>query len=138
MAKTVMVMAVLTATFAMFGRAFPGEVKVYKKWPFDTKEAKRRQEETAAALGVPVNKTINLAKGVKLELVLLPAGEFMMGSPPKERRRDLVFAGEHLHKICITRPFYIGKHEITQKQWQALMEKNRSHFKGAKNPVEET
>ena len=38
---------------------------VYQEWPFDATEAKRRQKETADALGVPVQKTITIGKDAK-------------------------------------------------------------------------
>jgi formylglycine-generating enzyme required for sulfatase activity len=40
------------------------------------------------------------------------------------------------HKVCITKPFYLGETEVTQKQWQELMDKNPSKFKGHFKPVE--
>jgi len=112
-----------------------GDVKAYADWPFDAAEARRRQKVTAAALGVPVEKTVDLGGGVKLELVLIPAGEFLMGSPGTEDERD----GDEgpQHRVRITNPFYIGKHEITQEQWERVMGSNPSHFKGAENPVEQ-
>ena len=77
--------------------------------------------------------SVNLGKGVKLQMVLIPPGEFLMGSPSKEKGRD---SDETIHKVRITRPFYIGKYEVTQKQWKAIMGNNPSHFRRANNPVE--
>jgi formylglycine-generating enzyme required for sulfatase activity len=39
------------------------------------------------------------------------------------------------HKVTITKPFYLGRYEVTQEQWQAVMGDNPSQFKGPKNPV---
>jgi formylglycine-generating enzyme required for sulfatase activity len=67
-------------------------------------------------------------------MVLIPAGEFMMGSPDSDKG-----AGDDekpQHRVRITRPFYLGKYPVTQEQWQAVMESNPSNFKGPKNPVE--
>jgi formylglycine-generating enzyme required for sulfatase activity len=130
-----------------------GKPTVYEAWPFDGAEAKRRQQETAKALGVPVEKTVDLGGGVKLELVLIPAGEFQMGgdeSPeevarksggvPDNIRKTIAdwCKNEHpQHKVRITKPFYMGKHEVTQEQWERVMGNNPCHFKGAKNPVEQ-
>jgi formylglycine-generating enzyme required for sulfatase activity len=123
-----------------------GKPTVYEAWPFDGAEAKRRQQETAKALGVPVEKTVDLGDGVKLELVLIPAGEFMMGGDesPEEVARKSGWDGakdwcknEHpQHKVRITKPYYMGKYEVTQEQWERVMGNNRSRFKGAKNPVD--
>lgn len=40
------------------------------------------------------------------------------------------------HKVCIAKAFYLGETEITQKQWEQLMDKNPSKFKGLYRPVE--
>jgi formylglycine-generating enzyme required for sulfatase activity len=62
--------------------------------------------------------------------VQIPPGEVVMGS---ENGLD----GEKpVHKVRITKPFEIGKYEVTQEQWQAVMGNNPSHFKGADMPVE--
>ena len=77
----------------------------------------------------------NLPSDAKpLEMVLIQPGTFMMGSPDSEqdRRSD---EGPR-HQVTITKPFYLGKHEVTQAQWQAVMGSNPSHFKGNNLPVE--
>jgi len=40
------------------------------------------------------------------------------------------------HRVRITRPFYLGKHQVTQEQWARVMGNNPSYFRGAKHPVE--
>jgi formylglycine-generating enzyme required for sulfatase activity len=73
-------------------------------WPFDTAEAKRRQ----AAAGAPPELKINFSNGLALELVLIPAGEFVMGDegePPVRRAR-------------IDKPFYMAKHEVLNGQYR--------------------
>jgi formylglycine-generating enzyme required for sulfatase activity len=71
--------------------------------------------------------------GVNLELVLIPAGKFMMGSPKGEEERG---SNETQHEVTISRPFHMGKYEVTQEQYEQIIGKNPSHFRGAKNPVE--
>jgi len=107
----------------------------FTDWPFDAAEAGRRQELTAAALGVPVEKTVDLGRGVKMEFVLIPAGEFLMGSPGTEDKHENDEGPQH--RVRITKPFYMAKTEVTQEQWQAVRGEDPSHFKGAKNPVEQ-
>jgi len=78
----------------------------------------------------------NLPKDAKpLEMVLIPAGTFMMGSPESEKNRG-DWEGPQ-HKVTITKPFFMGKYEVTQAQWQAVMGNNPAHFKGINNPVEQ-
>ncbi len=77
---------------------------------------------------------MDLGGGVKLELVLIPAGEFMMGSPDSDKDADA--DDKPQHRVWISKPFYLGKFLVTQEQWEAVMGNNPSHFKGPKNPVE--
>lgn len=78
--------------------------------------------------------SFDLGGGVELELVLIPAGEFLMGSPDA----DSSAAGDEKpqHRVRITKPFYLGKYVVTQEQWQAVMGVNPSYFKGPKRPVD--
>jgi formylglycine-generating enzyme required for sulfatase activity len=61
-------------------------------------------------------------------MVFIPAGEFMMGSEEHDPEKPV-------HKVAISKPFYLGKYEVTQEQWQAVMGTNPSHLKGPKKPV---
>ena len=77
---------------------------------------------------------MDLGHGVKMELVLIPAGEFLMGSSVA----DTSAAGEEKprHRVRIGKPFYLGKYEVTQEQWQAIMGRNPSYVDSLKHPVE--
>lgn len=67
------------------------------------------------------------------ELVRLPGGCFQMGSPASEAGRD---SDERQHRVCVE-AFEIGKYEVTQGEWRAVMGNNPSHFKnGDRYPVE--
>jgi formylglycine-generating enzyme required for sulfatase activity len=69
---------------------------------------------------------------IGMEFVLIPAGTFMMGSEDGDSDERPV------HQVTISRPFYLGKYEVTQGQWQAIMGKNPSLFQGGPNyPVEQ-
>ncbi|MBI5368312.1 MAG: formylglycine-generating enzyme family protein [Planctomycetes bacterium] len=85
---------------------------------------------TAAASRVLEQVSFELGRGVRLELVLLPAGSFLMGSERGNKNE------RPPHRVTLTRPFYLGKHPVTQEQWQAVMGKNPSHFRGPRRPVE--
>jgi formylglycine-generating enzyme required for sulfatase activity len=80
--------------------------------------------------------SVDLGKGVKLQMVLIPAGEFMMGSPDSDNRKTN-WKEKPQHRVRITKPFYLGKYPVTQEQWKAAMGNDPSNFKGPKNPVEE-
>ena len=69
--------------------------------------------------------------GATLEMVLIPAGTFMMGSPVDEGGGD-----EHpRHRVSVPQ-FYMGKYEVTQAQYRAVIGTNPSHFKDDTLPVE--
>ncbi|MEW6664279.1 MAG: formylglycine-generating enzyme family protein [Thermodesulfobacteriota bacterium] len=52
-----------------------------------------------------------------MEFVLITASTFLMGSPPNEPHRD---ASERLHRVSLTRPFYLLATEVTHGQWRAI------------------
>lgn len=68
---------------------------------------------------------------IGMEFVLIPVGLFLMGN---DRAQPLDEFPRHL--VNITTPFYLGKYEVTQVQWESLMESNPSRFTGANRPVE--
>ena len=57
---------------------------------------------------------------IGMEFVLIPAGAFMMGSPPEEPSRN---KDEVQHQVTISKPLYMQATEVTLKQWRALMGK---------------
>lgn len=73
-----------------------------------------------------------IANSIGMELKLLPAATWVMGSESGLARDD----ENPAHKITLTKPFYIGVHEVTQEQYENVMGKNPSHFKGPNHPVE--
>ena len=105
------------------------------------KEAKTAQEpnatvlqkKAAATAGLPLTKTIDLGNEVNMAVVFIPAGEFDMGSPMDEPKRD---SDEAQHHIKLTKPFYIGKFEVTQLQYRVIVNENPSKFGGDKLPVD--
>ena len=96
--------------------------------PFDETTAKRFQHQWAEYLG----QTVETTNSIGMKLRLIPAGEFLIGSAksPYElvRMFDLdedgkkYFTDEHpRHRVQITQPFYLGETEVTQAQWNAVM-----------------
>ncbi len=71
---------------------------------------------------------------IGMEFVLIPAGTFLMGAARHFENADIDELPRH--KVTITKPFYIGKYEVTQEQWVAIMGSNPSRFKGRRRPVE--
>ena len=105
---------------------------IFLEAPFSAEAAKTAQMELAKSLGKPMEAKIDLGKGVKIELVLILAGKFMMGSPASEVGRK---SDETQHEVTLSKPFYMGKYEVTQEQWQAVMGDNPSQIKGSRLPV---
>ncbi len=70
---------------------------------------------------------VMLPGGVPLLMVRIPAGTFQMGSPSTERGREAgpgQTGSETLHPVTLTRDYYVGKYEVTQRQWRAVMGSN--------------
>ena len=69
-------------------------------------------------------KTPDIKNSIGMKFKPIPAGTFTMGE------------GDTAHQVTLTKPFEMGVHEVTQEQYEKVMGKNPSEFKGAKNPVE--
>jgi len=70
--------------------------------------------------------TLDLGKGVKLDLVWIPPGEFNMGDSDNGP----------VHWVKLTKGFWMGKYEVTQEQYETVIGSNPSRFKGPQNPVD--
>jgi formylglycine-generating enzyme required for sulfatase activity len=85
----------------------------------------------------------DLGDGVQLEMVLIPGGTFLMGSPEDELEHDESESPQH--EVTI-KPFCMGKYPVTQAQWKAVaslpqvnreLDADPSEFKGENRPVEQ-
>jgi len=93
-------------------------------------QAEKAPKDAARATTPPKTLTLELPKGVKMKLVLIPAGEFMMGGKLTPAEAVKLFGGKEKnyaneyprHKVRISKPFYIGVYELTQAQWEAVMD----------------
>jgi formylglycine-generating enzyme required for sulfatase activity len=117
--------------------------------PFDERTAKQHQTLWARHLNVPVVQT----NSISMKLVLIPPGEFDMGSTEEEIGRLLLEAklqkapgryAQHVrdegprHHVRITKPFCLGVCEVTQTQYQTVLGSNPSKFRGdPSRPVEQ-
>jgi formylglycine-generating enzyme required for sulfatase activity len=77
--------------------------------------------------------SLDLGNGIEMDLMLIPQGTFLMGSPATEKDRDN--DEEPIREVTMS-SFFIGKYPVTQAQWEAIMGNNPSFFRGAKRPVE--
>lgn len=66
---------------------------------------------------------------VGMKFVLVPSGNFMMGSEDDDREKPV-------HEVAITKPFYLGIYPVTQYEWRQVMGENPSILRGKKLPVE--
>lgn len=85
------------------------------------------------ASGVQPAYTIS---SINYKMSYIPAGTFMMGSPSSETGR---YDDEILHRVTLTKGFYMGVTEVTQGQWKEIMGNNPSAFRdcGDQCPVEQ-
>jgi formylglycine-generating enzyme required for sulfatase activity len=119
--------------------------------PFNAAAANKHQQAWADYLGGTVEQQVTLADGVNMTMVLIPPGEFGMGSTAEEqahfldqaeavndqRGLDRIPTEGPQHRVRLTRPFYLGKYEVTQAQWEAVMGSNPSQFNDdPSHPVE--
>ena len=77
-------------------------------------------------------------KTTKLVLRLVQPGTFVMGSPENELGRDdnPRYVKETQHEVTLTKPFYIGVFQVTQKQYELITGSNPSQMRGDVRPVE--
>ena len=100
----------------------------------DSSESNQTSAET------PPAKTDSSAEGkpftipdLSMEMLWVKPGTFEMGSPSSEKDHQ---DNETRHTVTLTQGFYLGKHEVTQTQWEKVMGSNPSDFKGGDRPVE--
>ena len=72
----------------------------------------------------PAKAVVSIVNSIGMRFVPIPAGTFTMGE------------GEQAHQVTLTQAFELGQYEVTQEQYEKLMGKTPSEFKGAQNPVE--
>ena len=100
----------------------------------DSPESNQTSAETTPA------KTDSSAEGkpftiadLSMEMLWVKPGTFDMGSPLSEKDRQ---DRETPHSVTLTDGYWLGKHEVTQSQWEKVMGSNPSFFKGGDKPVE--
>lgn len=113
------------------GERIPQYVKI------DLSEGSEALEYPIAFSPVGPDLTKDDCRTTELWLRMIPPGEFWMGSPTNELGRS---EDENFHHVTLTKPFYLGIFEVTQKQWELVMGTNPSNYKDASDqavrPVE--
>jgi sulfatase modifying factor 1 len=94
--------------------------------------ARKSGEQTPATLGPTVGSPWTVPD-LSLEMLWCKPGSFQMGSPEDEEDR---YEDETLHEVTLTSGYWLGKHPVTQAEWEKVMGNNASHFNGANRPVE--
>ena len=86
----------------------------------------------------PKELTLALAEDVTMEFVYIPPGKFIMGGDRAVISEDRVaLADTPKHEVTLTRGFYLGKYEVTQAQYAAIMGKEQgASAKGPNHPVD--
>ena len=79
--------------------------------------------------------TIPVKDGISIDMVRVEAGTFTMGATPE--MENPLGDEKPTHQVTLTNDYYIGKYEVTQALWKAVMGKNPSKFKGDNLPVEQ-
>jgi len=104
--------------------------------PFVPVQARQHQREWAKYLNLPVDYT----NSIGMQFRLIPPGEFKMGATEKEINEALKEVGEignwpeliksegPQHKVILTQPIYLAVREVTNKEYEELMDENPSHF----------
>jgi len=102
---------------------------------YPTWDGKESVSDYAKRAKLEPTLTLDLGGGVKWEGVLIPAGSFVMGSPAGEAKTEKESVSETPHQVTLTQPFYLGKFELTQAQYEKVTGSNPSKTKGDTLPV---
>jgi formylglycine-generating enzyme required for sulfatase activity len=106
--------------------AFQKDFGVCSSFATNAETLKKRLQTINETLGL----TLDLGGGIKLEMLLIPTGEFEVGSSDGEKNERPV------HKVKISRPFYLGEFSVTQAQYEKIMGSNPSQTKGDNLPAD--
>ena len=101
--------------------------------PFDAETARRHQEAWAEFLGTQVEIT----NSIGMKLVLVPPGEFLMGTPGTDAENGTMNGERPQHRVRISKPFFLGVFPVTQIEYRRVMgsDSNPSQWCGATLPV---
>ncbi len=86
----------------------------------DVTEKPRAATEQVDAAQKDLETPVEITNSIGMKLKLIPKGAFLMGSPQSDDKAS--YWEKPQHKVRITKPFYLSVHEVTQGQWEAVME----------------
>ena len=119
-------------SLAVTATGLKAETKYYYRIIIDTGSVTFESEtRTFETLKTIFSLTVN---GVIFDMMYVEGGTFDMGATT-EQGSDAESDEKPVHSVTLD-GYYIGKCEVTQELWEAVMGSNPSHFKGAQNPVE--
>ncbi len=111
-------------------------------------QAIKVQKNAAKYYCLPLNFQIKINENITIDFVLIPPGDFKMGSKYTKEEVAELFGGkaseydleysknsDNQHTVKLTKPFYMSTYEITQSQWNAFMENNPSPIHNPILPV---
>jgi formylglycine-generating enzyme required for sulfatase activity len=123
--------------------AKPQDAGSLQSFHFETVTVDRKGSIISKSQHAAQAYTETLPEGLNLEMVAIPSGKFMMGSPKSEHQR---FDNEGPQHEVTVPPFFMGKYAVTQAQWRLVAElpqvdreldPDPAHFKGEDLPVEQ-
>ncbi|QDU92890.1 formylglycine-generating enzyme family protein [Lignipirellula cremea] len=114
--QTSLVLLLLAATVVLAGGCSGGPED-----PAGTSASKSNSPAgaTKAAPAKPAGPPVLTSASTGMELLLIPAGQFDMGAPPTEKGRG--HDENPVHRVEISRPFYLGKYEVTRGEFRQVM-----------------
>ena len=130
--RRLILVVMIAAVLCVIGFLVSGLVRsLYGGDEAKTTDDKLKKDDKFAA--IKADRKIVLAPGVDMEMILVKAGSFKMSLKDDANWKD-----EKAHDVTLENDFCIGRTEVTQAQYQAVMGWNPAHFRedGAKRPVE--
>ena len=98
-------------------------------WGWQRHEDERRVRQVVTQAARAEVKTLSLPGGAQMEMVYVAPGSFTMGSPVGQDDDQTP------HRVTLTKGYWLGKYEVTQRQWRSVMGDNPSRFDGDDHPV---
>jgi formylglycine-generating enzyme required for sulfatase activity len=106
------------------------------------KLAKLKRRDKVVTRSVADIELQQFTNRIGMRFVLIPAGRFLMGTRTEktacfeDESDELEYEHELQHEVIITKPFYMGVYPVTQQEYEQLIGRNPSEFRGKQSPVE--